>query len=178
MKICVFCSSSANLDAKYIQAAKNLGRTIAERGHELVFGGYDQGLMGATAKAAVSAGGRVHGVTTAGLTATGRTIVDGIENVEEPDLSTRIKHMVRMSDAFVTLPGGLGTFEEFFSVMSQIKAGELEATCALLDVDGYFKPLVEMLDLSCETGLNSCDWRAFCGVFDNADALVDWFENF
>ncbi len=178
MKICVFCSSSANLNAKYIQAAEHLGRTIAERGHELVFGGYDQGLMGATAKAAVSAGGRVRGVTTAGLTATGRTIVDGIESVEEPDLSTRIKHMVRMSDAFVTLPGGLGTFEEFFSVMSQIKAGELEATCALLDVDSYFKPLVEMLDLSCEAGLNSCDWRAFCDVFDNADALVDWFENF
>mgnify|MGYP002517510530 CR=1 FL=1 len=176
MKICVFCSSSKNLDPKYTLAAQNLGRAIAERGHELVFGGYDQGLMGATASAAVAAGGHVYGVTTIGLTATGRHIVDGIENVEEADLSTRIKRMVRMSDAFVTLPGGLGTFEEFFSVMSQIKAGELESTCALLDVDGYFKPLVEMLDLSCETGLNSCDWRAFCDVFDDADALIDWLE--
>ena len=176
MKICVFCSSSDNLDAKYVDAAKALGETIAARGHELVFGGYDKGLMGDVANAAVAAGGRVFGVTTTGLTAKGRAIVEGIENVEEPDLSTRIKHMVRMSDAFVTLPGGLGTFEEFFSVMSQIKAGELKATCALLDVDGYFKPLVEMLDLSCETGLNSCDWRAFCDVFTTPDDIIDWLE--
>ena len=123
MKICVFCSSSDNLDAKYVDAAKALGETIAARGHELVFGGYDKGLMGDVANAAVAAGGRVFGVTTTGLTAKGRAIVEGIENVEEPDLSTRIKHMESMSDAFVTLPGGLGTFEEFFSVMSQIKAG-------------------------------------------------------
>lgn len=176
MKICVFCSSSDNLDAKYVDAAKALGKTIAARGHELVFGGYDKGLMGDVANAAVAAGGHVFGVTTTGLTAKGRAIVEGIENVEEPDLSTRIKHMVRMSDAFVTLPGGLGTFEEFFSVMSQIKAGELKATCALLDVDGYFKPLVEMLDLSCETGLNSCDWHAFCDVFTTPDDIIDWLE--
>ena len=176
MKICVFCSSSDNLDAKYVEAAKALGKTIAARGHELVFGGYDKGLMGDVANAAVAAGGHVFGVTTTGLTAKGRAIVEGIENVEEPDLSTRIKHMVRMSDAFVTLPGGLGTFEEFISVMSQIKAGELKATCALLDDDGYFKPLVEMLDLSCETGLNSCDWRAFCDVFATPDDIIDWLE--
>ena len=155
-----------------------LGETIAARGHELVFGGYDKGLMGDVAgNAAVAAGGRVFGVTTTGLTAKGRAIVEDIENVEEPDLSTRIKHMVSMSDAFATLPGGLGTFEEFFSVMSQIKAGELKATCALLDVDGYFKPLVEMLDLSCETGLNSCDWRAFCDVFTTpSNDIINWLE--
>ena len=64
MKICVFCSSSNNLDAKYVDAAKALGETIAARGHELVFGGYDKGLMGDVANAAVAAGGRVFGVTT------------------------------------------------------------------------------------------------------------------
>ncbi len=176
MNICVFCSSSNNLDEQYIDAAKHLGRTLANRGHAVVFGGYDQGLMGAVANAAVAAGGQVFGVTTAGLTATGRSIVAGIENVEEADLSARIKHMISISDAFVTLPGGLGTFEEFFSVMSKIKAGELSSACALLDVGGYFEPLVAMLDRSCETGLNSCDWRAFGGVFSDPDALIDWLE--
>lgn len=177
MNICVFCSSSKNLDEKYTAAAQRLGETIASRGHQLVFGGYDQGLMGAVANAAVAAGGKVYGVTTEGLTATGRSIVEGIENVEEKDLSTRIKRMINMSDAFVTLPGGLGTFEEFFSVMSQIKAGELDALCALLDVDGYFPPLVKLLDLSCETGLNSCDWRAFCDCFTEPSALIGWLED-
>ena len=176
VNICVFCSSSKNLDDKYLNAAKGLGRAIANRGHRLVFGGYDQGLMGAVANAAVAAGGKVYGVTTTGLTATGRAIVEGIENVEEDTLSTRIRRMVDMSDAFVTMPGGLGTFEEFFSVMSQIKAGELSATCALLDIDGYFSPLIEMLDLSCETGLNSCDWRSFCDSFTNPNDLIDWLE--
>lgn len=69
MNICVFCSSSNQIDRCYIAAAQELGRTIAERGHTLVFGGYDMGLMGETAKATVSAGGKVIGVTTTGLSA-------------------------------------------------------------------------------------------------------------
>lgn len=177
MKICVFCSSSKNLDAKYIEAAEKLGRAIANRGHELVFGGYDQGLMGACANAAVAAGAPVHGVTTVGLSATGRKIVEGISNVEEENLTVRLRRMIAMSDGFITLPGGLGTFEEFFTVMSQIKAHELSSTCALLSVDGYFNPLVKMLDLSCETGLNSCAWRDFCGEFNNAEDAIEFLES-
>lgn len=177
MNICVFCSSSSNLDTAYLDAAASLGRAIARRGHTMVFGGYDMGLMGATARAAVQAGGRVVGVTTEGLSAKGRAVAAGIDEQRTPDLSARKERMVELSDAFVTLPGGLGTFDEFFSVISRVKAGEMDAPSALLDVDGFFEPLEALLDDACARGLNSTDWRAICGRFDNAEALVSWIEN-
>ncbi|MFR5000252.1 MAG: TIGR00730 family Rossman fold protein [Slackia sp.] len=176
MNICVFCSSSNNLDDIYLNAAASLGRAIARRGHTLVFGGYDMGLMGAVARAAVEAGGRVRGITTEGLSAKGRAVVAGIEEERTADLSARKERMVELSDAFVTLPGGLGTFDEFFSVISRVKAGELSAPSALLDVDGFFKPLATLLDDACARGLNSSDWRASCEIFDDAEALVSWIE--
>ena len=176
MNICVFCSSSSNLDSIYLDAADALGRAVARRGHTLVFGGYDMGLMGAVARAAVSEGGRVVGITTEGLSAKGRAVVAGIEEECTADLSARKERMVAMSDAFVTLPGGLGTFDEFFSVISRVKAGEIDALSALLDVDGFFEPLTALLDDACARGLNASDWRATCGVFDDAAALVAWLE--
>ena len=78
--------------------------------------------------------------------------------------------------AFVTLPGGLGTFDEFFDIVSQVKAGELDAKSAILNVGGYFDPLVEMLDRATATGLNSTDWRSNCDVFDSPEPLAAWLE--
>ena len=101
----------------------------------------------------------------------------GITEHMAADLSARKDLMVDMSDAFVTLPGGLGTFDEFFTVVSRVKAGEMNGVSALLDVDGFFQPLVELLDSSVARGLNSCDWRSLCGVFTDADKLVSWLES-
>lgn len=176
MNICVFCSSSSNLDPMYTEAADALGREIARRGHTLVFGGYDMGLMGAVARAAVEESGQVLGVTTEGLSAKGRAAVEGIEEECAVDLSARKERMVELSDAFVSLPGGLGTFDEFFSVISRVKAGEIEAKSALFDVDGFFAPLAELLDNATARGLNSTDWRAHCDIFGNAQELLDWIE--
>lgn len=176
MNICVFCSSSSNLDPMYTKTADALGREIARRGHTLVFGGYDMGLMGAVARAAVEKGGRVLGITTEGLSAKGRAVVKGIEEECTADLSARKERMVELSDAFVSLPGGLGTFDEFFSVISRVKAGEIKAKSALYDVDDFFAPLAALLDDATARGLNSTDWRAYCGIFDNAKTLLDWIE--
>ena len=98
-------SSSDNLDAKYVDAAKALGETIAARGHELVFGGYDKGLMDDVANTAVAAGGRVFGVTTGPHRQRGAPLSKASKAWKSPTFP-RIKHMVSMSDAFVTLPGG------------------------------------------------------------------------
>ncbi len=176
MRFCVFGSSSLHLESVYLDAAYELGRTLATRGHELVFGGYDQGMMGAVAKGVADAGGAVTGVVTEGLNARGRDIFPCTEVICTADLSERKTRMVALSDAFITMPGGLGTFDELFDVLSQVKAGELEGKSAILNVGGYFDPLVEMLDRATATGLNSTDWRATCGVFDAADELVAWLE--
>lgn len=151
MRICAFGSSSRDLDALYIDAAYELGRTLAEHGHGLVFGGYDVGLMGAVAHGVGDAGGSVIGVVTEGLNKKGRPVYPCTELICESDLATRKTRMTSLADAFVTLPGGLGTFDEFFDIVSQVKAGELDAKSAILNVGGYFDPLVEMLDRATAT---------------------------
>ena len=176
MNICVFCSSSSNLDEVYVQAAKELGEALAERGHTLVFGGYDMGLMGTVAKSVRANGGKVIGITTKDLTAKGRAVVPGIEMRQTENLSQRKETMVSLSDAFITLPGGIGTLDEFFSVISQAKVGEVDGKSALLNVEGYFDPLVQMLDESCAKGLNSSDWHQYGSAFNDCDELLDWLE--
>lgn len=177
MNICVFCSSSNHVDRCYIAAAQETGRAIAERGHTLIFGGYDMGLMGEIAKTTVSAGGKVIGVTTSGLSAKGRSVVPGIQELQTENLSKRKETMVSLSDAFITMPGGIGTLDEFFSVISQAKVGEIHGKSALLNVDGYFDPLVQMLDDSCEKGLNSTDWHEYGNAFSRCETLLNWLES-
>ncbi len=176
MNICVFCSSASEIDERYIQAAHDLGTVLAQRGHTLVFGGYDMGLMGVTAKSVLAAGGNAIGITTQGLSRKNRELVPGIHVIEVEDLAERKNHMVRLSDAFATLPGGLGTLDEFFNVISRVKAGEINGKSALLNVEGYFNPLIQMLDDTCAKGLNQGDWRQIGSAFDDPAALVDWFE--
>ena len=93
------------------------------------------GLMGETAKATVSAGGKVIGVTTTGLSAKGRSVVTGIQELQTENLSKRKETMVSLSDAFITMPGGIGTLDEFFSVISQAKVGEIRGKSALFNTD-------------------------------------------
>lgn len=172
----MFGSSSLDLDAVYVDAAFELGRTLAKHGHGLVFGGYDVGLMGAVAHGVAAEGGSVIGVVTEGLNQKGRDIFPCDEVICESDLATRKTHMIELADAFVTMPGGLGTFDELFVVLSQVKAGELDAKSAILNVGGYYDPMVEMLDRACATGLNSTDWRRDCNVFNAPEPLVKWLE--
>ena len=176
MNICVFCSSSGNLERCFVQAADELGATLAQRGHTLVFGGYDMGLMGAVANATIKAGGQAIGITTEGLTAKGRRIVPGIIEKQVENLSERKTTMVSLSDAFITLPGGIGTLDEFFSVISQAKVGEIEGKSALLNVEEYFNPLIQMLNESCSKGLNSTDWHEYGNAFSDCKTLFEWLE--
>lgn len=176
MNICVFCSSANNLDECYTEAARKLGKAIAEHGHALAFGGYDMGLMGVTAKAVIANGGQAIGVTTESLSKKNRRIVPGITVIETTDLAERKNEMACLSDGFVTLPGGLGTLDEFFSMISRVKAGEIKGKSALLNVEGYFNPLIKMLDDASSKGLNRGDWRTIGNAFDDANELIDWLE--
>lgn len=177
MKICVFCSSSHNLPDVYVDDALEVGRGIGRHGHELVFGGYDQGLMGAVAHGAHEAGAPVWGVVTDGLNMAPGRVTFPCDHVEStPDLGVRKARMVELSDAFIALPGGLGTFDELFSVLAQAKAGEIVARTALVNTAGYFDALVAMLDHATATGLNSTDWRDYTGVFTDADEAIAFLE--
>ena len=144
--VCVFCGSSAGAKAAYAQAAADAGDTIARRGLGLVYGGGHVGLMGIAADAALRAGGKVIGVITRALEVrevghTGLTTLHIVQTMHE-----RKAMMASLSDAFLVLPGGIGTLEEFFEVWTWGQLGEHTKPCGLVNVGGYFDGLIGFLD--------------------------------
>ena len=151
--LCVFCGSSTPPDSRYSEAAGALGTLAASRGIGLVYGGGSVGLMGAVADAALEAGGRVTGVIPAGLFGreiahTGLTALHEVGSMHE-----RKQLMYDLADAFVALPGGLGTLEELAEVTTWAQLGLHAKPVALLDVDGFWDPLVAQLDRMVDVGL-------------------------
>ena len=145
-RVCVFCGSSAGVRAEYAAAARGLGALLAREGIGLVFGGGGVGLMGALADAALAAGGEVIGVIPHGLVA--RELAHPA--VRDLRIVTTIHErkalMNELSDGFLALPGGLGTLEEFFEVWSWAQLGAHGKSCGLLNVYGYWAPLLALLD--------------------------------
>jgi uncharacterized protein (TIGR00730 family) len=151
--LCVFCGSSTPPDPRYRDAARALGTLAAVRGIGVVYGGGSVGLMGAVADAALEAGGRVTGVIPAGLFSreighTGLTTLYEVGSMHE-----RKQLMYDLADGFVALPGGLGTLEELAEVTTWAQLGLHAKPVALLDVDGFWDPLVAQLDRMVDVGL-------------------------
>jgi uncharacterized protein (TIGR00730 family) len=150
--VCVFCGSSTPPDARYRDAARALGVLLARQGIGLVCGGGQAGLMGELADAALSQGGRVTGVIPAGLFSReiGNTGVTELHEVAS--MHERKQLMYDLSDAFVALPGGLGTLDELAEVAAWSQLGLHAKPIVLLDVDGFWEPLVAQLDRMVSTG--------------------------
>ncbi len=147
-RVCVFCGSNLGSGKVYEQAARTLGRLLGERGIELVYGGAKVGLMGAIADACLREGGRVIGVMPKALFAkeiahTGVTELRVVDSMHE-----RKAMMADLSDAFIALPGGFGTWEEFCEVLTWSQLGIQRKPCALLNINGYYEPLLAMADLA------------------------------
>jgi uncharacterized protein (TIGR00730 family) len=148
--VAVYCASTPGVDPLYAEAAEALGRLLAERGVHLVYGGGHVGLMGVIADAALAAGGEVHGVITRALQ--GKEIAHrGLTSLEVVEtMHDRKAAMADRADAFVMLPGGFGTLDEFFEVLTWTQLGIHDKPCGVLDVDGYFDPLRALLDRATE----------------------------
>jgi uncharacterized protein (TIGR00730 family) len=155
----VYCGSSPGLDLAYARAAGRLGTVLAERGLKVIYGGGHVGLMGVVADAALSAGGEVHGVITRALQAKelahhGLTSLAVTETMHE-----RKAAMADAADAFIMLPGGFGTFDEFFEVVTWTQLGIHVKPCGVLDVDGFFAPLRAQLDAMTSAGFLRAEHR-------------------
>ncbi len=148
--LCVFCGSARGARSEYLDAARAVGRLLAERGIAVVYGGGNIGLMGAVADAALEAGGEVHGVIPRSLLEwevghAGLTRLHVVDSMHE-----RKALMADLADAFVALPGGFGTFEEFCEVLTWSQLGLHRKPCALLNVAGYYDPLLALFDRAVE----------------------------
>jgi len=151
-RICVFCGSSVGSRPEYVEAARELGRALAERGRGIVFGGGKVGLMGVLADAALAAGGEVIGVIPEALVAreiahNGLTKLHVVRSMHE-----RKTLMADLADAFIALPGGYGTFEEFFEAVTWTQLGIHQKPCGLLNVNGYYDPLLALLERAVADG--------------------------
>ena len=150
--VCVFCASSTRIDAAYVDVAAQVGTELARRGHSLVSGGGDLSMMGAVARAARAGGARTTGVIPEALLAkeVGDRAADELLVVD--DMRTRKGLMDERSDAFLSLPGGLGTLEELIEVWVARSLGMHAKPVVLLDVDGLYAPLRAQVDLLLERG--------------------------
>ncbi|MFD1150269.1 LOG family protein [Saccharothrix hoggarensis] len=172
MRVCVFCGSSSGR-VRHVEVAAQVGRTLAEQGIEVVYGGGRVGTMGALADSALSAGGSVVGVVPRSLVGwevahQGLTRLHVVESMHE-----RKALMAESADAFITLPGGAGTLEEFFEVWTWAQLGLHAKPVALLDVDGYFTHLLRMVDHMVEEGFLKPPYRDMLLVDDDLGRLLD-----
>ena len=171
--ICIYCGSSPGTDPAYMESAREIGTLIAERGLKLVYGGGDVGLMGAAADAALAAGGEVIGVIP-------QDILDkevghgGITELHTVDsMHERKMKMASLSDAFIALPGGIGTLEEIIEVLTWSQLGFHTKACGVLNINGFFDPLFQLLDHMVDKRFLTPEHRDELLVADSVEVIVD-----
>jgi len=170
--VCVFCGSNTGAGEAYSDAARALARAIVERGLKLVYGGGSIGLMGVLGEAALAAGGHVIGVTPRRLLE--REVVHkGLTELRVVEtMHQRKALMAELADGFIALPGGLGTLDELFEMLTWIQLGIHRKPCALLEVDGYYAGLTAFLDHAVEQRFLKAEHRAMLIIDRDPDVLL------
>ena len=175
--ICVFCGSSDAVAPGYLAAARQTGRVIAGRGLMLVYGGGRTGLMGAVADGALEAGGRVIGVmipsmNTEALAHPRLTHMDMV-----PDMHARKARMHELSDGYIALPGGFGTWDELFEALTWAQIGAHEKPVGLLNVNDYYVPLLAAIDHAVQEGFILREHRDAVHCDPDPAQLLDLMQN-
>ncbi|HEY3987719.1 MAG TPA: TIGR00730 family Rossman fold protein [Acidobacteriaceae bacterium] len=176
--ICVFCASSDGTDPIFLAAAKALGRAIAERGWHLVYGGAEVGLMGAMADAALAAGGSVTGLIPRTLFTREIAHRGLTELIEVNSMHERKAEMARRADAFLVLPGGLGTLDELCEILTWALLGIHDKPIVLINIGGYWDAFLGMLDGAVRAGFLRDKHRALSRVAPDAAAACDLVTRF
>lgn len=179
MNICVFGAASQNIDEKYLAAVENMGEFLAKRGHNLVFGGGCTGSMGAAARGFKKGNGKIHGVVPEFFKEDLTEFVNW--NCDEITLTETMRErkgiMEDLAEAFVITPGGIGTFEEYFEVLTLKQLGRHRKPIAIFNIDGYYDALETAMDKSIEEGFIKENCRALYRFFENLNELVSYIEN-
>jgi uncharacterized protein (TIGR00730 family) len=171
--VAVFCGSNFGESPAYKDAAAVLGREIAARGLTLVYGGTQKGLMGVVADAALGAGGRVIGVITGRLQERGHLHPRLTSHEIAANMRERKARMAELADAFIALPGGLGTLEELLEAATLTQLGDHVKPCAALNVRGFYAPLKAMLDKAVDEGFLKPEHRDMILIDPDPAALLD-----
>ena len=178
MRICVFGAASNEIDPSYIKEVEKLGEEIARRGHSLVFGAGGCGLMGAVARGVFKGGGEIIGVIPKFFK--DENIEALFENCTQliftETMAERKTKMEDLADAFITVPGGVGTFEEFFEVFTLKQLGRHSKPLALLDINGYYRKLDDFMKVSVSEKFLREECRNLYDYSDSIDEVLDYVE--
>ena len=167
MNICVYGASSKTIDKSYIEDGEHLGKIMAERGHSLVFGGGANGLMGAVARGVYSIGGKIKGVVPKFFNVDG-ILFDNCDELIRPDTMRERKQIMEdSSDGFIITPGGIGTFEEFFEILTLKHLKQIDTPIFILNTDGFFDSMFAFID----------DMISKNAVSETVPALYEVIEN-
>ena len=177
MNICLYGASSSSVAKAYINPTEALGEKMADRGHTLIFGGGAAGLMGAAARGAYSHGGKIIGVVPSFLNVDGILFDNCDELIFTDTMRERKQLMEEKSDAFVMTPGGLGTFDEFFEILTLKQLGRHSKPVAVFNINGYFDSLVAQLNNAVYKQFMTPEALELCLFTDNADKLINYLED-
>ena len=174
--ICVYCGSSDKMDMEYLQVAREMGAAIAQRGYSLAYGAGCTGMMGAVADGALDAGGEVIGVIPKMFT-TPTLMHYGLSHLEIVDsMHTRKQRLVDISDAFIALPGGYGTFEELFEVLTWAQIGLHSKPMGVLNAKHYYDPLMAAIEKARTEGFIYAEHSSLLVCAEQPERLLDELE--
>lgn len=176
--IAVFCGSNLGASAAYADGARALGSALASAGITVVYGGTTNGLMKIVADATLEKGGKVHGVATARLHRLGQSHTGLTRHEIAPTLRSRKERMIGLADAFIALPGGIGTIEEFMEVWSMNQLSEIDKPIGLLNTDGFYTPFLAFIDHMVQTRFLPEAHRQSISVDADACTLVDKLHDY
>lgn len=183
MNICVFGASSSVIDQSYIDQVEDFGSEMAARGHGLIYGAGASGLMGAAARGVYGGGGKIVGVVPdffedENMGVDGAIFTDCSELIKTDSMRERKRIMEDRADAFVIVPGGIGTFEEFFEIFTLKQLERHNKAIAIFNINGYYDDMLNMLDKAVEKKFLYSACQNLYKVFDNGSEILDYIENY
>ena len=176
MKICIYGASSNEIASEYLHAGEVLGTAMARRGHDLVFGGGNTGLMGAVARGVHNGGRKVIGVAPRFFKVDGILYPKCDEIVYTDTMRQRKEKMEELSDAFLITPGGIGTLDEFFEIFTLRQLDRHRKPIAMLDPNGYYQPIVTLLGRMKEEKFLTNDCLKLIRISPNPEEILDFLE--
>lgn len=178
MNICVYGASSKTIDAIFTDAGYELGKKIADRGWGLVFGGGDSGMMGAVARGAHDGGAHVIGIAPSFFNVDGILYPLSDEIIYTETMRQRKQKMEDLSGAFIVSPGGIGTFEEFFEILTLKQLGRTKKPLVILNTAGYYDAMLAMMRHSVETGFLTASTIKLIHIADTPDDALDYIAGY
>ena len=172
MKLCIFCSANQQIDPDFFEMTRELGRWAAQNGHSIVFGGHDAGLMHSVSKAAKEAGGQVIGIVPRKIEEMGKLSPWLDVHIPTEDLTDRKDLMMAQSDAFIVLPGGIGTLDELFTVTAASTLGYHTKPIVLYNMKGFWNSLIACLDDLHNKGVTRKDWHQYIKIAANLEEVA------